>query len=112
MRITKILSIKKPKKRLAEIKSLVQSCRKIYGNKNIEIAEPKVATIDGKISIKYLTDADKAHVASIELNSILKSLNDADANIEGVNVDYEAISLISTSEILCNLDASIKSTLI
>ena len=112
MRITEILSIKKPAKRLAAIQALVKSARKTYGNTDVEITIPCVNTTSGAQSVKYLTVADKAAAASKALTAIIAQINAADCDVEGVNPDYEVVSLIAVNPVLCSLDASIQSKLI
>ena len=107
MNIAKLLGKKNTSRKLDAIVEVVAQARKKYNNEDAEISVPSVATCNGSQSIKYLSDEDKAAVATRELQTILSELNVLDAELEGVNVNKELTSMIATNPVLTNLVASL-----
>lgn len=107
MNITKIIGMKNNGKKLDAIVEVVKAARKKYNNEDAVITSPTVATCSGGQNIKYLSDADKAAVATRELEGILSNLNTLDATVEGVNIKRELTSAIATNPVLTNLEASL-----
>lgn len=107
MNISKLLGKKNNEKKLDAIVEVVADARKKYNNEDAVITTPSVATCNGAQSIKYLSDEDKAAVATKELQTILSDLNVLDAELEGVNVNKELTSMIATNPVLTNLEASL-----
>jgi len=107
MNITKLLGKKNTAKKLNTIIEIVADARKKYNNTKAEITSPVVSTCNGGQNLKYLSEEDKAAVATRELNTILTQLNALDAEVEGVNVNKELTSMIATNAVLTNLEASL-----
>lgn len=107
MNISKIIGKKNNAKKLAEIVTFVAAARKAYNNEEAVIDAPAVTTCTGKTGIKYVSDEDKAALASVELGKILAELNCLDAGVQGVNVNKELTSLVATNAVLANLTSSL-----
>jgi len=105
--ITSILDKKNTAKKLSLIIDFVAEARKKYNNEESVIDSPTVGTCSGGQDIKYLSVSDKAAVATREIRSILRQLNDLDASTQGVNVKKELTSAIATNPVLANLEASL-----
>lgn len=107
MNIAKILDKKNNEKKLDLIVELVASARKKYNNEDAEIPAPTVGTCAGGQNIKYVSVEDKAALATQALRSILCDINVLDESTPGVNVNKELTSMIATSPVLTNLEASL-----
>ena len=106
MDITKLIGKKNNAKKLAAIVEVVANARAKYNNEDAEIKAPTVNTCSGGQSIKYVSDEDKAALATVELKKILSDISCLDAQMEGVNIKRELTGLIATNPVLVNLEAS------
>jgi hypothetical protein len=107
MNLTKLISKKNNSKKLTEIVELVKTARKKYNNREAEINSPTVCTVNGGTNMKYLSNSDKAAVATQELQKILREINAIDETVQGVNVNRELTSLLATNPVLTNLEDSL-----
>ncbi len=108
MSVQKLIGAKASRKTLDGIIEIVKTARKKYNNKDAEITSPQVNTADGCMDVRYLTDKDKAILAQRELKTILMAVQEADANVEGINPNREVTSLIAINPVLANISSEFK----
>jgi len=108
MKLSKILNNKKMSsaKKLAKITETVKSCRKKYGNTDLEVEAPEVNTINGVESMDYLSDDDKLALAGSCITQIRhEAIEEVKTNPLAI-LDEEVIALIATSPVLTNLSST------
>ena len=93
-------------KKLAKITETVKSCRKKYGNTDLEVEAPEVNTINGVESMDYLSDDDKLALADSCITQIRhEAIEEVKTNPLAI-LDEEVIALIATSPVLTNLSST------
>ena len=101
-----------PAAKLKQIKQVVKSARKVYGNKHITIPTQSTNSCNGITPIEYLTDKDKLALISTVTASIRIQAIEATQATEGTLFEQEVIKLIATNSILCNIGNSVTSEFI
>ena len=97
--------------KLAQIVESVAGARQNYGNSNMEIPVPNVATPDGSMPIRHISVAGKLEHVKSELARI-RTMAIESENDTGVVVERLIEKEVATSAILVNIGETTKYSLI
>lgn len=90
------------------IVAVIAKAREAYGNVDMEITEPTINTCNGVMKLSMLDAEDKVKVAS-KVYDAAKIVAMEASEREGAVVEKAIEEFLATSDIMCNLGASVDS---
>lgn len=89
--------------KLKAIITIVSSARKAYGNTDMEIDAPYVATVNGNMNLKYLSNSSKLQEVRTVITDMKMHVMEAEESVQGVVVNKVIEEMIATSPVLVNI---------
>lgn len=110
MSITKILSDEKTTdaEKLEAVASVVAGAREAYGNKDAEIAVPRVNTANGSMPFDMLDDDGKVALLKSTVGAIKADAVEYAEQNPGTNLNKKIEEILATNGMFCNIAAGTK----
>ena len=95
--------------KVGAIASIVEKAREKYGNKDMEITMPEVATCEGITDLSLMSDDDRIVIAERVVKAIIREATEITKEEEGIVLDKEIERLVATNPFLVNLSETVDS---